>query len=89
MRMARQISRTLGARRSRLSDDAERAAVLREAFEGVAAGLLPARSELERVLDPVLTQAREIARLNDPRGLYAYCWCTQPGVTLRAPPSPR
>jgi protease-4 len=54
-----------------------------------AAGLLPARSELERVLDPVLTQAREIARLNDPRGLYAYCWCTQPGVTLRAPPSPR
>jgi hypothetical protein len=44
MRMARQISRTLGARRSRLSDDAERAAVLREAFEGVAAGVLPDES---------------------------------------------
>jgi protease-4 len=54
-----------------------------------AAGLLPARGELERVLDPVLAQARAIARLNDPRGLYAYCWCTQPGATFRAPPSPR
>jgi protease-4 len=54
-----------------------------------AAGLLPARSEFERLLDPVLGQADSIARLNDPRGLYAYCWCTQPNATLRGPPSPR
>ncbi len=44
MRLARQISKTLGARRSRLADDAERAAVLREAFESVAAGVLPDES---------------------------------------------
>jgi protease-4 len=54
-----------------------------------AAGLLPARDDLERLLDPVLARARAIARLNDPRGLYAYCWCTQPAATLRVPPSPR
>ncbi len=41
-----------------------------------AAGLIPAQAEIERVLDPVLAQARAIARLNDPRGLYAYCWCS-------------
>jgi protease-4 len=56
---------------------------------GQAAGLVPARGEIERVLDPVLEQARAIARLNDPRGLYAYCWCSQPNMTFRAPPSPR
>ena len=49
-----------------------------------AAGLLPARGELERVLDPVLAQARAIARLNDPRGLYAYCWCTAAGCELQS-----
>jgi protease-4 len=54
-----------------------------------AAGLLPARDELARMLDPVLAQARAISRLNDPRGLYAYCWCTQPAATFKAPPSPR
>jgi len=43
-----------------------------------AAGLLPAASPLERVLDPVLAQARAVAALDDPRGLYAYCWCRQP-----------
>ncbi len=56
---------------------------------GQAAGLMPSRGEIERVLDPVLEQARAIARLNDPRGLYAYCWCSQPNMTFRAPPSPR
>jgi protease IV len=40
-------------------------------------GLSPA-SEASRVLDPILAQARTIAALNDPRGLYAYCWCTEP-----------
>jgi len=51
---------------------------------GEMAGIIPPRSDLERVLDPVLEQARLIARLNDPRGLYAYCWCRQPRTTLGA-----
>jgi len=42
------------------------------------AGLMPQRSDLERVLDPLLEQARIIARLKDPRGLYSYCWCREP-----------
>ena len=41
-------------------------------------GLLSQYSEIERVLDPVVRQAIDIARLNDPRGLYAYCWCLEP-----------
>jgi len=47
------------------------------------AGIIAPRSEVERVLDPVLEQARAIARLNDPRGLYAYCWCREPRMTLK------
>ncbi len=47
------------------------------------AGISAPRSEVERVLDPVLEQARAIARLNDPRGLYAYCWCREPRMTLK------
>ncbi len=47
------------------------------------AGLIPPRSDIEKVLDPVLEQARAIARLNDPRGLYAYCWCREPRMTLK------
>jgi protease IV len=50
--------------------------------EGVAlmqtAGLLSPQSEVTRVLDPLVEQARAIAQLNDPRGLYAYCWCREP-----------
>ncbi len=38
-------------------------------------GLTAPRSDLERFLDPVLAQARAITALNDPRGLYAYCFC--------------
>jgi protease-4 len=45
---------------------------------GRMAGLIAPPGDIERVLDPLLEQARAIARLNDPRGLYAYCWCTQP-----------
>jgi protease-4 len=40
-------------------------------------GWLP-RSAVEEMLDPVLTQARVVAQLRDPRGLYAYCWCQEP-----------
>jgi protease-4 len=50
---------------------------------GRIAGIVPPRSDVERVLDPVLEQARAIARLNDPRGLYAYCWCREPSMTLK------
>jgi len=50
---------------------------------GQIAGIIAPRSDMERVLDPVLEQARAIARLNDPRGLYAYCWCREPRMTLR------
>jgi protease-4 len=51
---------------------------------GQLAGIIAPRSDLERVLDPVLEQARAIARLNDPRGLYAYCWCREPHMSLKA-----
>jgi protease-4 len=47
------------------------------------AGIIAPRSELDRALDPVLEQARSIAKLNDPRGLYAYCWCREPRGTLK------
>jgi protease-4 len=45
---------------------------------GQMVGIVAPRSDVERVLDPVLAQARAIAELNDPRGLYAYCWCEEP-----------
>jgi protease IV len=51
---------------------------------GQTAGLIAPRSEVERALDPLLAQARAIARLNDPRGLYAYCWCMEPSPLRRA-----
>jgi protease-4 len=50
---------------------------------GQTAGIIPPRSNIERVLDPVLEQARAVARLNDPRGLYAYCWCREPHMTFK------
>ena len=56
---------------------------------GQIAGIIPPRSDLERVLDPVLEQARAVARLNDPRGLYAYCWCREPHLTFKGLTSPR
>jgi protease IV len=45
---------------------------------GQLAGLVPQRTDIERMLDPLLEQARVIARLKDPRGLYSYCWCREP-----------
>jgi protease IV len=45
---------------------------------GQIAGLIPPPNPLARALDPILEQARAVAALNDPRGLYAYCWCMQP-----------
>jgi protease IV len=45
---------------------------------GRMAGLFAPEDNIERALDPIVERAREIAELNDPRGLYAYCWCEQP-----------
>jgi hypothetical protein len=45
---------------------------------GQLTGMIPQRTEIERILDPLLEQARVIARLKDPRGLYSYCWCREP-----------
>jgi protease IV len=45
---------------------------------GQLTGLIPERTEVERLLDPVLEQARVITQLKDPRGLYSYCWCREP-----------
>jgi protease-4 len=45
---------------------------------GRLAGFFAPQSGIERALDPVIERAREIAELNDPRGLYSYCWCEQP-----------
>jgi protease-4 len=50
---------------------------------GRMVGIIAPRSELDQALDPVLEQARSIAKLNDPRGLYAYCWCREPRGTLK------
>src|SRR5271168_3097578 len=52
---------------------------------GQSAGLIPPRSNLERILDPLLEQARAITELNDPRGLYSYCWCREPRESLKSP----
>ncbi|HUY83257.1 MAG TPA: signal peptide peptidase SppA, partial [Steroidobacteraceae bacterium] len=46
---------------------------------GSDAGLLPGAAPLGRMLDPFLARARELARFNDPQGLYAYCWCGAAG----------
>lgn len=67
---------------------------LRSRAVGMAAGagLMPPGGTLLQMLDPVLAEARQLARLDDPRGLYAYCWCRQPQATrtaFRPPPSPR
>jgi protease IV len=52
-------------------------------YLGRLAGLAAPRSDIDRALDPLLEQARAIAKLNDPRGLYAYCWCREPRSPLR------
>jgi protease-4 len=50
---------------------------------GEMTGLIAPPSAIEQVLDPLLEQARSIAKLNDPRGLYAYCWCKEPPSARR------
>jgi protease-4 len=41
-------------------------------------GLAAPPNDLARVVDPLLDQARLLGRFNDPRGMYAYCWCRAP-----------
>ncbi len=48
-----------------------------------AAGLVPRSAPLLRLMDPVLAEARVLARFNDPHGLYSYCWCGQIAVQSR------
>jgi protease IV len=48
-----------------------------------AAGLIPPSGELTRALDPIVAQARQVARLKDPRGLYTYCWCQEPHLSVK------
>jgi protease-4 len=50
---------------------------------GHMAGFFAPESGIERALDPLVERARAIAELNDPRGLYAYCWCEQPAGPQR------
>jgi protease-4 len=50
---------------------------------GAMAGIMAPRSDIERVLEPLLQEAHSIVKLDDPRGLYAHCWCVEPRDTLR------
>jgi hypothetical protein len=48
-----------------------------------AAGLVPRATPLSQLIDPVLAEARNLSRFNDPHGLYAYCWCAYTAVQSR------
>jgi protease IV len=50
---------------------------------GQVLGLIPQPSRVEKILDPLLDQALGVAKLNDPRNLYSYCWCREPRDTLK------
>jgi protease-4 len=41
-------------------------------------GLVSSPGPLLQILDPLVAEARMVSRFNDPRGMYAYCWCRQP-----------
>jgi protease-4 len=47
-----------------------------------AAGLLPVPAPWQRALDPLLREFERVTQLQDPRGLYSYCWCKQPARRL-------
>ena len=48
------------------------------------AGLIAPAERVRGHAGPILAEARMIARLDDPRGLYAYCWCKEPAGLRRA-----
>jgi protease IV len=51
---------------------------------GQALGMVPRPSRVEQILDPMLDEALGVAKLNDPRGMYSYCWCREPRDTLKS-----
>jgi protease-4 len=51
---------------------------------GQVLGLVPRPSRVEQILDPMLDEALGVAKLNDPRGIYSYCWCREPRDTLKS-----
>jgi protease-4 len=51
---------------------------------GQVLGLVPRPSRVEQILDPMLDEALGVAKLNDPRGMYSYCWCREPRDTLKS-----
>jgi protease-4 len=51
---------------------------------GQVLGLIQPPSRVERILDPLLDQALGVAKLNDPRNMYSYCWCREPRDTLKS-----
>jgi protease IV len=50
---------------------------------GQVLGLIRPPSRVEKILDPLLDQALGVAKLNDPRNMYSYCWCREPHDTLK------
>jgi protease IV len=50
---------------------------------GQVLGLIRPPSRVEEILDPLLDQALGVAKLNDPRNMYSYCWCREPHDTLK------
>jgi hypothetical protein len=46
--------------------------------------MVPRPSRVEQILDPMLDEALGVAKLNDPRGMYSYCWCREPRDTLKS-----
>jgi protease IV len=51
---------------------------------GQVLGLIKPPSRVEKILDPLLDQALGVAKLNDPRNMYSYCWCREPRDTLKS-----
>jgi protease-4 len=51
---------------------------------GQVLGLIQPPSRIEKILDPLLDQALGVAKLNDPRNMYSYCWCREPPDTLKS-----
>ena len=54
--------------------------VLNFSFVGYTAQSVPVKDKetIDLALDPFLQEFSVLAGLEDPKGLYAYCWCQQP-----------
>lgn len=49
----------------------------------VMAGLMPIAGDVPLGVDPLLRELSTLARLEDPKGIYAYCWCQEPQSGLK------